>query len=168
MGRAVMLYEGSGRRIALSFKHSDRTDMARPLSLWMSRAGEDVLKNSDLLVPVPLHWKRLFKRGFNQSAILSAQLAKLTGIPFQPDLLKRVRKTETQDGRNRAERFENQKGAIAVTNRHARLVNGKTITLVDDVMTTGATLSACASVLTAAGAAQIRVLVLARVAREPV
>lgn len=166
MGRAALLYNGGGKKLTLAFKHSDRTDMAKPLSQWLLRAGPEVLDGTDLLTAVPLHWSRLFKRGFNQSALLASKLGKLSGVPVQPDLLQRIRATPTQEGLNRTERFENQKNAIRLHPKHKVRIAGKTITLVDDVLTTGGTLTACASQLLSAGAKDIRVLVLARVARE--
>lgn len=166
-GRAALLYEGSGKRLAVTFKSSDRTDMAKPLSAWMARAGHELLAESDLLVPVPLHWLRLLKRGFNQSALLAQALARRhEGLTCAPGLLHRQRATPTQDGRNREARFANLADAIRVAPAYRSAVAGKRITLVDDVYTTGATLTACTSALMGAGAARVYVLALARVSRD--
>ncbi len=163
-GRAAVLYRGAGRRAVLAFKHGDRLDMARPLAGWLARAGPDLLLHADVIVPVPLHRLRLFRRKYNQSAELARHLGRMAGVAVVPDLLLRTRATKVQEGMTRAERRENQSGAFALNRRHG--VAGKQVVLVDDVMTSGATLSACAAVLRDAGATQIDVLVLARVARD--
>ena len=162
-GRAAVIYAGGGRRAVLSLKHGDRLDMARPLAEWMARFGDDLLGQADAIVPVPLHWRRLFKRKFNQSAELARHLSAISGRQYIPDLLVRDRFTPSQDGLTRDERHENQRGVFSV---HKRRETPKNILLVDDVMTTGATLSACAETLRAAGAERIDALVLARVARD--
>ena len=162
-GRAAVIYAGGGRRVVLGLKHGDRLDMAKPLAEWMARAAGDLLKQADTITPVPLHWRRLVKRKFNQSAELARELATISGTTFTPDLLVRNKFTASQDGLTRAERHENQRGVFAV---HKRRTAPKNVLLIDDVMTTGATLSACAETLRAAGAERIDALVLARVARE--
>jgi ComF family protein len=162
-GRAAMVYEGAGRRMILSLKHGDRIDLAKPMGRWMLRAAGPLAREADLIAPVPLHWTRLLKRRFNQSAELSREVAELAGAPSAPDLLRRTRQTETQDRKNRAERHDNMDGAFAVRDQWRTRIDGARVLLVDDVMTTGATLSACAEACRAAGAA----LVFARVAREP-
>ena len=161
-GRALFLYEGTGRNLVLSLKHADRTDLAQPLARWMARIAPDLLEKADVIAPVPLHWRRLFKRRYNQSAELVRHLGHLSGRPVVTDMLTRTRKTIPQEGMTRTERFENQADAFALGDHDVR---GKNILLVDDVMTSGATLSACTEILRAAGADQINVLVLARVAR---
>lgn len=162
-GRAAVVYEGGGRRAVLSLKHGDRLDMARPLAEWMARSAGGLLERADAIVPVPLHWRRLFKRRFNQSAELARHLSAISDTPFAPDLLIRDKATPSQDGLAREERYENQRGVFSI---HKRCTVPKNILLVDDVMTTGATLSACTGTLRAAGAERIDALVLARVARD--
>ena len=162
-GRAAVIYAGGGRRAVLSLKHGDRLDMARPLAEWMARSGGELLVHADVIVPVPLHWRRLFKRKFNQSAELAQHLSSISGIRCIPDLLVRDKFTSSQDGLTRDERHENQRGVFSV---HKRRTVPKNILLIDDVMTTGATLSACAATLRVAGAERIDALVLARVARD--
>lgn len=161
-GRAAVLYSGGGRRAVLALKHGDRLDMARSLAEWMARAAPELLAATDVITPVPLHWRRMVKRRYNQSAELARHLADISGKPYVPDLLIRKKSTPTQDGLSRAERHENQRGVFTVNPRHA---THKHVLLIDDVMTTGATLSACAETLRAAGNDQIDALVLARVAR---
>lgn len=149
--------------MVLALKHGDRLDMARPLAAWMARAGGELLGRADIIAPVPLHWQRLLKRRYNQSAELARYLSKASGKPAIQDLLLRKRQTKAQEGMTREERRINQAGAFRLQSKHS--INGKNVLLVDDVMTSGATLSACAEILRAAGADHIDVLVLARVAR---
>ncbi len=163
-GRAAVLYEGAGRRVVLALKHGDRLDMAKPLAGWLTRAGQDLIAKADIVAPVPLHWQRLVKRRYNQSFELVRGLGQSDEFQAAPNLVKRVRKTVPQEGMNREERFENQRGAFAVSDMHT--LAGKNILLIDDVMTTGATLSSCAEALYDKGADQVNVLVLARVARS--
>ena len=160
--RAATLYGGASRQLVLSLKHGDRPALARPMALWMRRAGGDVLSRADLVVPVPLHWTRRVKRRMNQSAELARRIATEQGIEHGPGTLVRTRATETQHGKNIEQRYRNVAGAFAAS----RGVQGRRIVLIDDVMTTGATLNAAARVLRSAGAASVDVLVFARVVRE--
>jgi ComF family protein len=164
-GAAAILYAGAGRRMVLALKHGDRLDMVRPLAGWMAAAGRDILAAADVIAPVPLHWRRLLGRRYNQSAELARRLGKISGRTVVPDLLLRHRATTPQDG-SRAARAANQAGAFAVNPRRAAGVASTAVVLVDDVLTSGATLSACADCLRAAGAARVDVLALARVAFE--
>jgi ComF family protein len=162
-GRAALLYEGTARRMILRLKHGDRTDLARPAARWLADAGREILEDGDLLVPVPVHWTRLFSRRYNQAAELARALAALTGLEFAPDALARTRKTPVQDGLGVAERFANTEAAIRAT----RPLAARNVVLIDDVMTSGATLTAATNACHAAGAARVSVLVLARVAKTP-
>jgi ComF family protein len=166
-GRAAALYDGPIRRAVLALKHGDRLDIATAAAPWLLRAGRPLVARADLIAPVPLHWTRLAWRRFNQSAELARALCRLAARPeaLAPDLLRRIRRTPSQEGRSRAARHANMAGAVAVSRRWATRIEGRRVLLVDDVMTTGATLSACAEALRAAGAAGVDVLVLARVAR---
>ena len=129
----------------------------------MLRAGGDVLAGVDLICPVPLHWSRLFKRRYNQSAILAGHVGALADIDCVPDLLTRTRRTKSQGLMKRADRLGNVRGAFAVNPARDTLVPGRTILLVDDVLTTGATVENCAQTLLKAGAGVVNVLTLARV-----
>ncbi len=162
-GAAALVYAGAGRRMVLQLKHGDRLDLAGPLAQWMATAGGGLLAETDVVAPVPLHWRRLVRRRYNQSAELARRIARAGGKPMVPDLLVRRRATAPQDG-NRAARTANQAAAFALGRRQA--VSGRRVLLVDDVLTTGATLSACAETLRQAGAVGVDVLVLARVAFE--
>ena len=162
--RAVMRYDAGSRRMLLSFKHADRTDLAPAFGRWLARAGAELLSEADIVAPVPLHWTRLFARRYNQAALLAQAAARQAGRPFGPDLLVRRRRTAPQSS-GRAARARNVAGAFRVPSRRRALVEGRRILLVDDVRTTGATLEACARALKAAGARGVDVLTLAMVVR---
>jgi predicted amidophosphoribosyltransferase len=163
-GRAAIAYTGAGRKAVLALKHGDRLDLAGPLAAWMVAAGGPLLAEADLVAPVPLHWRRLIRRRYNQSAELARRIAAAAGRPAVVDLLRRSRMTTPQERMDRDARHANQSGAIAVTPRRAGRVAGAHVLLIDDVITSGATLSACAEACRAAGAARVDVLALARVA----
>ncbi len=165
-GRAALLYKDNARSLVLALKHGDRMDLARPAATWMARAAADILRPNMLVAPIPLHWSRLFKRRYNQSALISARLAGLVGLDHCPDLLTRRRATGTQDGRGRDARFANVQGAFAVTPAQAARLQGRHILLVDDVMTSGATFSAASEACLAAGAVAVSVAALARVVKD--
>lgn len=161
--RAAMAYDDGSRALILSFKHGGRTEGLPSFAAQMRRAGRDVLTDADILVPVPLHPSRLIKRRYNQATLLARALAKLTPATFAPDVLFRTRRTESQGQFNARARSENVRGAFAV--RHPNKVKGLNIVLIDDVLTTGATLESCARTLKRAGAGRVDGLCLARVAK---
>lgn len=165
-GRAALAYDGTARRLVLALKHGDRLDLVPPMASWLHRAAGPILEPGMLIAPIPLHRLRLLKRRYNQSALLSAKLAARAGLDHCPDLLQRIRATPSQDHRSRTERFANLDGAIRVAQRHADLVQGRHVLLVDDVMTSGATFTAATRACLAAGAANVSVLSLARVAKD--
>ena len=162
--RAVFRYDDGSKHLILSFKHGDKTDGARAFGQLLYRAASDILQRTDRIIPVPLHRWRLFERRFNQSALIGQSLSRLTGLPLDTDHLIRHRSTESQGGLNRRQRHRNVQGAFKVRNGTVKPYHGQTVVLVDDVYTTGATVSACARALLKAGAAEIHVLTLARVA----
>ncbi|CAN5631530.1 ComF family protein [soil metagenome] len=162
-GAAAILYQGAGRRAVLALKHCDRLDTVRPLAGWMAAVGRELLASADLVAPVPLHWRRLVRRRYNQSAELARALGAGAGRPVAVDLLRRVRMTRPQERMDRAMRHANQEGALEVRARHGARIGGKRVLIIDDVLTSGATLSAAAEACRAAGAARVEVLVLARV-----
>jgi ComF family protein len=159
--RAVFRYDAASRDLVTGFKHADRTHAAPAFGAWMRRAGAELLADCDLLVPVPLHWTRLFRRRYNQASLLAYAIG---GPPVDPDLLRRRRRTPSQGRLGRLARARNIAGAFAV--RPGAELGGRRIVLVDDVMTTGATVGECARLLRRAGAARVDVLTLARAARE--
>ncbi len=164
--RAVMRYDDASRPLLLGFKHGDRTEAAPPFATWMARSGADLLAEAELVAPVPLHWRRLIARRYNQAALLSQPLARLAGLTAVPDLLLRRRATPSQGRLSRVERRRNVAGAFAVNPARAAALRGRRLLLVDDVMTTGATVSACTRAALRAGAAAVDVLVLARAVRD--
>lgn len=163
--RAVFRYGDDSRGMILSFKHADRTDAAIAFAAWMARAGKELLAEADVIAPVPLHYRRLVWRRYNQAALLALRLGRAAAKPAIVDLLKRTRPTPSQAGLGAGERQRNLAGAIAVNPARAGGVQGRRVLLVDDVFTTGATVSACARALRRAGAAGVDVLTLARVVR---
>ena len=166
--RAALSYEGAARDVLLGYKHGDRQHLARLMAPQLARVGLPVLGKGEgdgaLLVPVPLHWTRLFTRGFNQAALLAGALARRTGTPLAVDALVRVRRTVISRGMGRRARADNVRSAFRVARRE--VIRGRRIVLVDDVLTTGATADACARVLLRAGAARVDVLTWARVVRD--
>lgn len=165
-GRAALLYEGTARRMVLGLKHGDRHDMVRPLASWMAARAGGLISADTLVAPVPLHWRRMLSRRFNQAAMLAKAVAQKHNVDFCPDLLLRNRATVMQEGMTREERFENQRRAFQVPPKRVQQIAGKTVLLVDDVMTSGATLGSCTEACYAANAKLVNVLVLARVARD--
>ncbi len=163
--RAVLRYDDASRGLILALKHGDRTDLAPSLGRWLARAGAAQLEGADLLVPVPLHRRRLFARRYNQAALLAEALARASGCALMPDLLQRKRSTPSQGGLSRSARFRNLEGAIVLPAKRRPAVQGRIAVLVDDVMTTGATARTCAQVLLRGGAREVRVLTVARVVR---
>jgi len=163
--RAVMRYDDASKNLILGFKHGDRTYAAPAFGRWLARAGAELLAGADLLVPVPLHWTRLFYRRYNQATLLAQAAAKASGVPAVVDLLVRRRRTPSQGRLSPAARTRNVRGAFAVRPGRAALVQGRRVVLIDDVLTTGATVEACARTLKKAGAAAVDVLTLARVVR---
>jgi len=165
-GRAALLYRDNARRLVMALKHGDRLDLAGPAAGWLRQAALPLLQPDTLIAPVPLHWLRLLKRRYNQSALLARALAQRCDLPHCPDLLHRSRNTRSQEGRDREGRFANVQDAIRVHDRRRWQIEGRPVLLVDDVMTSGATLGVCADACLAAGAARVDVVVLCRVAKE--
>lgn len=165
-GRAVILYRDVGRRLVLALKHGDRAELARPVGAWMARAAKEMIRDDMIVVPVPLHRWRLFRRRYNQAALLSARLAAEAGLHHLPDALIRTRATRPLDGHSREARFAALDGAIRAHPRHSHRLCGRSVLLVDDVMTSGATLAAATGALHAAGVGEVFVQVLARVAKD--
>jgi ComF family protein len=166
--RSVFRYDDKSRGLILGFKHADRTHSAPAFGRWLVRAGDDLLKDADLLVPVPLHRWRLFQRRYNQAALLTRAMAKQAGVGIEPspDLLLRRRRTPSQGRFSRAERMRNVAGAFTLRPDERARIEGKRVLLVDDVLTTGATVTACTRTLLDAGAGAVDVLTLARVVRD--
>jgi ComF family protein len=161
--RAAVIYDQHSRDLILAFKHADRLDLTRLLSAWVGRAAGELLDEADAVAPVPLHPMRLLSRRYNQAAELARPLARRHGLAYLPDALVRRRATDSQGGKSGAGRRRNVAGAFVVPPARRRKVEGRRIVLIDDVLTTGATVEACAKALLAAGAARVDVAVVARV-----
>jgi ComF family protein len=162
--RAAVFHDGVARKIVHGLKYSDRADLATMMAEWMIRAGRDVIDDSDVVIAVPLHRGRLFTRRYNQSAELARTLARISGKPFLPGVIRRVRATRQQVGLGLKARQDNVRGAFLAVPERAQLFIGLKVLLVDDVLTTGSTLEAATRSLLRAGAAQVNVLTFARVA----
>lgn len=161
--RAAVRYDGVASALVHALKYGDRLDLAPTMGRWMARAGRELTDGADALVPVPLHWRRLWARRFNQAAALAAAIARASGVPVLDDAVRRLRATPQQVGLTRSDRATNVQGAFAVPDDRQAAVAGKRLVLIDDVLTSGATADTCARALLRAGAAQVDVLVFARV-----
>lgn len=158
-----MVYSGVARDLVQRLKFQDGTDLAPSMARWMARAGAELIADAEFVVPVPLHRMRFLRRRFNQSAELARALSVQTGLAFAPEILERSKKTRHQVGLRASERTENVRAAFRVPVAQAARIRGRRLLLVDDVLTTGATVSSAARALKRAGAARVDVLTFARV-----
>jgi ComF family protein len=165
--RAAVRYDDVARTLVHALKYHDRTDLAPTMGRWMARAGRELLGQADVLVPVPLHWRRGWSRRYNQSGALARAIGRQSGVEVATEALRRVRATEQQIGLSRAQRASNVQGAFKVAPDRMADIQGRRVVLVDDVLTSGATTDACARALLRAKAAQVDVLVFARVVDSP-
>jgi len=161
--RAAVRFDDISRALVHALKYGDRLDLAPTMGRWMARAGRELLADADALIPVPLHWRRLWARRFNQSALLARTIAEAGGVAVADAALKRIKATAQQVGLSQTERAENVQGAFRVPNDRKAEVAGRRLVLVDDVLTSGATSDACARALLRAGARSVDLLVFARV-----
>lgn len=165
-GRAALVYGGTARKLVLALKHGDRPDLAPALGLWLARAAADLVAPEMIVVPVPLHLRRMLRRKYNQAELLAAALSKHHGLDHQPRLLRRIRHTEGQDHRSVMDRHANVAGALAVDAARAARLRGRPVLLIDDVMASGATLAEATELLSEAGLGPISVAVLARAVKD--
>src|SRR5690242_21062126 len=169
--RAAVRFDEISRALVHALKYGDRLDLAPMMGRWIGQAGRELLAEADALVPVPLHWRRLWARRFNQSAMLAKAIAQHSGVAIADAALKRIKATAQQVGLSQAQRAENVQGAFRVANDRKAEVAGRRLVLIDDVLTSGATSDACARALLRAGARNVDLLVFARVvdaARPPI
>ncbi len=161
--RAAVRYDDVARTLVHALKYQDRTDLAPAMGRWMARAGRELLGEADALVPVPLHWRRGWSRRYNQSGALARVIERQSGVRLASEALRRVRPTAQQIGLSRSQRASNVQGAFKVAADRQADIAGRRVILVDDVLTSGATVDACARALLRAKAASVDVLVFARV-----
>jgi ComF family protein len=161
--RAAVRYDDVARALVHALKYGDRLDLAPVMGRWMARAGRELLDGADALIPVPLHWRRLWARRFNQSALLAKAIAADSGVAVADAALKRIKATAQQIGLTQSERAQNVQGAFRVPSERKAEVAGRRLVLIDDVLTSGATSDACARALLRAGAQSVDLVVFARV-----
>jgi ComF family protein len=169
--RAAVRFDDVSRALVHALKYGDRLDLAPTMGRWMANAGRELTAGAGAIVPVPLHWRRQWARRFNQSALLAEVISRNCGVPVVHTALKRVKATPQQVGLSQSERALNLQGAFRVAGEGKAALAGQKLILVDDVLTSGATAEACARALLRAGAANVDVLVFARVvaaARPPI
>ena len=161
--RSVFSYQKESRDLILKFKHTDSISSAPVFAKWMARLCDEI--ENPLCVPVPLHWTRLFTRTYNQAALLAREIAKQKGWTYAPTCLLRRRRTPSQGYLSKKERIKNVGRAFVVPQGKKLQIADKTILLIDDVFTTGATLNECSKVLLKAGAREVHALTLGRVSK---
>jgi ComF family protein len=161
--RAAVRYDDVARALVQRFKYHDRLDLAPMMGRWMARAGSELLADADALLPVPLHWRRLWARRFNQAAALAGTISEIAEVPVLHGAIARVRATPQQVGLSKPQRADNVQGAFRVPQERKADIAGRRLVLIDDVLTSGATADTCARALLRAGAAHVDVLVFARV-----
>ena len=162
--RAAASYDGVARDLVHQLKFADREDLAVAMGRLMAAAGGEMLTGESILVPIPLHWTRLWRRRFNQSAALATEIARLRGNALEVNLLRRVKRTRPQIGLTKSERRENLQGAFRVNAEDRHRIAGRHAVLIDDVMTSSSTVNAAARILLRAGAKRVDVLTFAVVA----
>jgi len=165
-GRASFVYKDNGRWIVMALKHGDRLDLAKPAGRWLATAAAPMVSPDTIVVPVPAHWQRLLSRRYNQAAALANEMARNLDLKSIPDALVRPSRTKVHDGMGRDARFANMQGAIVPNPKQKQHLAGCSVLLVDDVMTSGATFAAATEACHAAGASQVCVIALARVAKD--
>ncbi|EBA04870.1 Competence protein F [Rhodobacteraceae bacterium HTCC2150] len=165
-GRSAMIYKDNARRFVLGLKHGDRLDFARPAANWIAAKMQGLVPANTIVAPVPMHWLRLLRRRYNQAALISGEVSKVLGLTHRPDLLIRPRATKVHQKMTADERFANLVGAIDVHPKAQDFIKGRSVLIIDDVMTSGAILAASTEAAKQAGADDVFVATLARVAKD--
>lgn len=165
-GRAALVYKDNARKLVLALKHGDRLELSRPLATWMAGIAKPLLREDTVLVPIPAHPMRLLKRKYNQAAVLANATANQVQRDTIPDLLQRVRQTVPHNKMSFEARFENMADAIKPSRHGALKLAGRPVLLIDDVVTSGATMAAAADACHALGARRVDILTLARVTKD--
>ena len=165
-GRAVLRYSGNAKKLVLGLKHGDRTDIAPPVGRWMAQIVRDLIAPDTVIIPIPLHWSRAAHRKYNQASLLATSLARTLGIAVYYDALERTKPTRPLEHISTQERYDRLVNAIRIKPGKADIIEGKSVLLVDDVMTSGATFDAATRACLEAGAKEIDIVVLARAAKE--
>lgn len=160
--RAVFSYDDVSRKIITSFKYSDKIEPQAVYAKWMARVGKEMLEEADIIMPVPLHRVKLLLRKYNQAALLAKELARISGKKIMVSALLRKKHTKAQAGFSRQNRLKNITGAFVINKKYLDKIAGKKILLIDDVMTTGATVTECSKILLKAKVARVEVLTLAK------
>lgn len=161
--RSAVIYDDPIRRLVSGLKYSDRLDVAPWIAKWMARSGRQLFEEDPLVIPIPLYKTRLLTRRFNQSAEIARNICKDKNVEYKPEALKRIRKTKQQVGLSRQERAKNVSGVFRVPQEFALELKGRPVLIIDDVFTTGATVSSAAKALNRVGVASVDVLTFARV-----
>ena len=164
--RSVAVFDDVSRRLVYRLKYGDQIELADWIGGWMARAAGPLIDDADLIMPIPLHRRRLWSRRYNQSALLATAIAKRAGHRSDMRALRRVRATRQQVGLSANARLRNVQGVFDVPDSSRNAVRDRRVLLVDDVYTTGATVKAAAQVLLRAGAEAVDVVVFARVVRD--
>jgi len=163
--RSALIYDDASRDIILGFKHGDQTHAIPTFTPWLLRVGKELLDETDLIIPVPLHPTRLIRRRFNQAGLIAQSLSKAQNIPTILNGLIRLRAAPTQGYLDMKERKRNVRKAFRVNPRHQHVLKGKKVLLIDDVFTTGATINECTKELLKVGVQSVSVLTVARVVK---
>jgi ComF family protein len=161
--RAAVVFDEASKPLVHQLKYHDHQEAGLVMAKMMAQAGRHLIKDCNVILPVPLHWMRLWRRRFNQAAFLGQHISKSSGKPCVVDVLNRETATRQQVGLTAAERRKNVRRAFAIAPEKRAAVDGKRVLLIDDIRTTGATVSACTEVLRDAGATQVYVLTFALV-----
>ena len=165
--RSIAHYDGTMRALIHKFKYQDRHELVQLFATWLALIGSDLLDKSDMILPIPLHRRRLWQRRFNQSALLAKRLGQITGAPVHYSYLQRHKKTRPQVGLTSGQRKDNLQGAFMIDPKTEKHIRHRSILLIDDVITTGTTANTAAKTLKRGGAQSVYILSLGLVTNKP-